>query len=273
MRKLLLLALTAGALAACSREASAPAQTDDIAALVGSDLAVLGSFGAEAWAAGAGPDALGGVGTAGWVLRALPPELKLTDAQVAQIRTLVEAFQKATQADREALGAIRKKAEEARRAGATREQVAQILATGRPIIERIAAAEARLHHAVLAVLTDRQRAWLASHSPRRCDAPAIKLTDEQKSQISTLVAAFESANRADLDAVKAAMDAAAAAHKAGQSREEIRAILEAVKPARERLELARRALNQQIVALLTPEQKASGCYLKGATTAPPARHG
>ena len=267
MRKLLLLALTAGALAACSREASAPAQTDDIAALVGSDLAVLGSFGAEAWAAGAGPDAIGGVGTAGWVLRALPPDLKLTDAQVAQIRSLVEAFQQATRADREALAAVRRRADEARRAGATRAEVEQILAAGRPIAERIGTAEARLHQAVLAVLTERQRAWLASHSPRRCDAATIKLTDEQKSQISSLVSAFESANRADLDAVKAAMDAAAAAHRAGKSRDEIRAILDAARPARERLELARRALNQQIVALLTPEQKASGCFLGG----PPPR--
>ena len=267
MRRILRLTLAAaGALtfAACSRDAAAPASTDDVSALLGSDLAVLGSFGAGTWAAGgdaaaaAGPAA--GPGHVGMLLRALPPELRLTDAQLAQIRSLVDAFNQANHGDREALGAIRHQAEEARRAGKTRAEIEQILAAARPIVERIAAAEATLARQIQGVLTDAQRAWLAAHTPARCDAPGVALTDEQKAQISSLVQAFETTNRADLDAVKATLDAAQAARRSGKTRAEVEHILASARPALRRLEAARLALQHQIQDVLTAEQKASRCY-------------
>lgn len=85
---------------------------------------------------------------------------------------------------------------------------------------------------------------------------SLKLTDAQKAQIAALVAAFTTANAADLAAMKAAHTAARTARQAGKSREEIKAILDAAKPAADRVRAASEALRAAISNILTPAQRA-----------------
>jgi Spy/CpxP family protein refolding chaperone len=89
------------------------------------------------------------------------------------------------------------------------------------------------------------------------------LTDAQKAQIKSLETAFQTANKADLDAVKAVIDEAQAAIKAGKSRDEVAAILQKAIAPMTRLAAARKTLRDQILNVLTPEQKASGCFPLG----------
>jgi Spy/CpxP family protein refolding chaperone len=197
-------------------------------------------------------------------LHRLPPELRLTDAQNVAIKTAVDAFQQATAAEREALARILEAANQARRAGKSRAEVAAILATGDPIRERILAAERALQAKIESILTTEQKAWLDTHLPRVCDPrTAPKLSDAQITEIRALLAAYEQNNRADLEAVKAALEKARAAQHNGATREQIKAILASVQPAMERLAAAQAALLKAIDALLTPEQRASGCYRGG----------
>jgi Spy/CpxP family protein refolding chaperone len=149
-------------------------------------------------------------------------------------------------------------AREAVQAGKSREEVRAILEQGIPIRQRLHAAETQLRSDILAVLTAEQRAWLEAHQPRPCTA--APLTDAQKAEISALVAAFEQANRADIEAIRAAFEQARTAHQNGASREEIHAILETVRPAMQRVRAAEVALAAAIAAVLTPEQRASGCH-------------
>jgi len=85
---------------------------------------------------------------------------------------------------------------------------------------------------------------------------SLKLTPAQQAQIQALRDAFEAANKADLDALKAIHDAAVTAIKAGKTRDEVRAILETAKPILERLAANLAALRAAIGAVLTPEQQA-----------------
>ena len=84
----------------------------------------------------------------------------------------------------------------------------------------------------------------------------LKLSDAQKAQIEALVTAFQAANKTDLDAMKAAMDAARAAKKAGKTHAEVKAILETAKAAAERVHAKGEALRVAIGNVLTAAQKA-----------------
>jgi len=250
MRSRVLLLLSALTVAACSSEPSAPGP-----ALDPNDIAI-GAFGTAFTTAGAYEADL-------YELRlgnAFPDSIKLTDDQKARIKALTERYLEATKADREALTAILRRAAEAIKAGKSRAEVSAILALGIPIRERLAAAQAALKAAIDAVLTPEQRAWLASHRPARCDpSKFIPLTDAQKAQIRALEAAFVETNKADLEAVKTAFEQA----RAAGSREAALQILNAVRPAIDRLEAARRQLRSAIESVLTPEQRASGCIPLG----------
>lgn len=91
--------------------------------------------------------------------RGFPPGLELTDAQIAEMRALREAF-RAEHADAlDALRAIFQEARDARQAGATREEVRAILEEGRPIIEALRPHVQELHGA--------QREWLETQRRRR----------------------------------------------------------------------------------------------------------
>ncbi len=253
MRRLAWFAAAAFALTACSSDTTSPDNAD---------LTLL-----EAGAFGTALTTTGGYDAQGYqdrLVNGLPDELELSDAQKTQIRSLVEAFQQATRADREALGAILHEAREAIEAKKPRSEVQAILAGGAPIIARLAAAEAKLKADIDAVLTPEQRAWIAAHSPRGCRPDRFPpLTDAQKAQIHALEVAFQTQNKADLDAVKAILEEAAAAIRAGKSRDEVTAILEKARAPMLRLETARKDLREKILNVLTPEQKASGCLPLG----------
>ncbi len=98
--------------------------------------------------------------------RQLPVELQLTAEQRAAIEALRADFRADHQAELDALKALFDQARAAREAGATREEVHAILIAGRPIFEALRADVRALHLAILALLTDAQRAWLESHRPR-----------------------------------------------------------------------------------------------------------
>ncbi|MBM4194822.1 MAG: hypothetical protein FJ202_10650 [Gemmatimonadetes bacterium] len=85
---------------------------------------------------------------------------------------------------------------------------------------------------------------------------SIKLSDAQKAQIQALVTAFQTANKADLDAMKAARDEAQAARKAGKPRDEVKAILEKAKANAERVRAAGASLRTAIGNVLTAAQRA-----------------
>jgi len=254
MRRIAFISLAAATLVACSSDTTSPTASDQV------DEFATGAFGTAFTAAGGYDADL----YQARLFNALPDSIKLTDEQRARIAALIEAFKQATAADRDALNAILRQAMEAVRANKTRAEVIAILDRGLAIRGRLAAAEANLKTQIDAVLTAEQRAWLASHSPQRCDpSKFVPLTDAQKTQMRALEAAFQEANKADLEAVKAAFEQARAAIAAGKSREEAKAFIDAVKPALERLDAARRALRAQLEAILTPEQRASRCLPLG----------
>ena len=255
MRRIALISLAAVSLAACSTETTAPAASDEqvnefAASAFGNALTSAGGYDADLYQAR--------------LFNALPDEIKLTDEQRAKIKTLVEAFQVATRADRDALNRILRQAMEAVRAGKSRAEVIAILDKGLVIANRLRAAEVTLKTQIEGILTAEQRAWLAAHTPQRCDpSKFVPLTDAQKAQMRALEAAFQEANKADLAAVKAAFEQVRAGLAAGKTREELKSILDSVLPAIQRLEAARKALHQQLEAVLTPEQKASRCLPLG----------
>jgi Spy/CpxP family protein refolding chaperone len=187
----------------------------------------------------------------------LPDRLKLTDEQQARVNALMATFREATKADREALGALSRQAREAARGGASPEEVKAILAQGEAIRRRLHEAEVELRAAIFALLTDEQKALLESRR-ERCDGPA--LSEAQRTEIAALGAAFQEANQADLAAIRSVLEQARAAHKAGASREEVRALIEAARPAMARVRAAERELAVAIQAVLTPEQRAAGCF-------------
>lgn len=247
MRRIAFITFAAAALVACSTETTAP--TSDLsvdAGAFGTALTIVGGYEPDLY-----QDRL---------TNGLPDSLKLTADQQAQIKALITAFNVATKADRDAIEALLKQARELGRGRTTGADAAgKILLNGSDIMKRLAAAQAKLKADIDAVLTPEQRAWVASHEPKNCKAERFPaLSDAQKAQIKALEQAFQTTNRADLDAVKAAFDSAKG--KTGAERE---AILAAVKPAQTRLEAARKALQEAIKAVLTAEQKSSGCVPLG----------
>lgn len=243
MKKTTLVLLAALALGACNKDTTAPATDNDAALDLAAELAFSASFAADP-----GSNPLPGVNR-------LPDNLKLTADQQAKIKALTEAFLQATKADHDALAAIQRQAKEAEKAGKSREEIIAILKQGDAIRQRLQAAEAKLRADLLAVLTAEQRAWLEQNKP----APCPTLTSDQRNQIAALIAAYEQANKADLDAVKAALEKAQQAMRAGQTKEQVKAILDAVKPNIDRLNAAAAKLRSDIEAVLTPEQKAARC--------------
>jgi Spy/CpxP family protein refolding chaperone len=247
MRKLLLTLVAAVALAACNDDSVGPA--DDGSLLLLDDAAVL-AFGAMDMAQ-PGSHYIAR-------LHRLPDHLKLTTAQQSQIRALLQTFAEATTADREALMAIMQRARAAFQAGQSQDEVRAILAEGDAIRRRLHEAEQNLHSQIEAVLTAEQKAWLAANGPERCREFA--LTETQQTEITALIAAFNVTNQADIATVRQAFEAARAAHQNGASREAILAILQGASGAMQRLMVAQFQLQAAIQAVLTPQQRDSGCY-------------
>ncbi|HEX9109759.1 MAG TPA: Spy/CpxP family protein refolding chaperone [Longimicrobiales bacterium] len=241
----LLVALT-GVVAACGHELTAPGSPQP----AGTAAAALNGGGGQFGAPGFG------------FLGRLPANLALTDAQKTQIKGYVTAFQAANKSDLDALRALFQQARQARQNGSTPDQVKAILEQGAPIRQRLQTARQQLRQQIEGVLTADQKAWLAANTPKRCDpATAPRLSDAQKAQIKSLRDAFAQANKSDLDAVKAAFQQARQARKNGATADSVKAILATVKPQLQRLATARQTLQSNIQAVLTPEQKASGCFV------------
>ncbi len=241
MRKMLWMLMAVITFAACSEDTTAP--NDD--ALLLEDAASL-AFGAMDMAE-PGSHFIAR-------LNSLPDSLALSAAQREQIRTLITDYKTAIATDLRALAVIHQEARAAHQAGKTPAEIRAILARGDAIRARLHAAEAELHADLRAVLTPAQIAWLSSHHPNPCrDA---RLTEAQKTQITALIAAFETANQADLDAIKAVFEEARAAHQAGATRAQIAAILQKARAPMERVRAAQRQLDADIRALLTPIQLA-----------------
>ena len=89
-----------------------------------------------------------------------PDAVRLTDEQVKQIRALQDRFYASVKADLELIRSIAEEARKARAGGKSREEVAAILARAMEPQRRVAAAERKLHDAILGLLTsEQQRAW------------------------------------------------------------------------------------------------------------------
>jgi hypothetical protein len=247
MRRIGLISGIALAIAACSNDSTIPATTD---------IAIgPGAFGTALIAAGGYDADL----YQNRLLNALPDSLQLSADQQAQIKALVTAFDSATKADRDSITIILAKARDAAQSRMGADSVGKILARGLDITARLVAAESKLKSDIDAVLSSDQRAWLAAHTPGTCrPAQFVPLSDGQKAQITALEKAFEINNKADLQAVRAAFDSAQ-----GKSKAERDAILASVAPAIARLDAARKTLTASITAVLTSEQRASGCLPLG----------
>ncbi|MEO5904446.1 MAG: Spy/CpxP family protein refolding chaperone, partial [Gemmatimonadaceae bacterium] len=222
MRRIAFLTLAAVSFAACSTETTAP-NTSDLnidAGAFGTALTVAGGYEAEVYQTR--------------LVNGLPDSLRLTDAQQAKVKALIVAFNAATKADREALYAILREAHDAAKGKdrSAEDAVRKILATGVEIRVRLAAAEAKLKTDIDAILTADQRAWLASHQPKKCRPDKFNpLSDAQKVQIKALEKAFQDNNKADLQAVKTAYESAE-----GKTKAERDAIRATVAPAIARLD-------------------------------------
>jgi Spy/CpxP family protein refolding chaperone len=148
-------------LGACADSPSAPtgAQADDYA------LQMFGEAGA-ALEGTMGPQHPDRPFDGRSIMARLPEELALTDEQVAEIQALREAFRLEHQEEVAALRATFEAARAARAAGASREEVREILLEGREIAMALRFPVWQLHEAVRAVLTEEQRFWLDTHRPR-----------------------------------------------------------------------------------------------------------
>ena len=193
----------------------------------------------------------------------LPDELQLTAEQKAAIAALHDAFQAGHADEVAALRAIEEQIKQLRRSGGSREEVHALLEQARPIIQGLAVDFAKLQEDIWAIYTDAQRAWIEAHKPKVCDRfGAPRLTDEQIAKIRSLKQAFQESIQDELAAIKEAHQKAREAKAAGASAEEIRAILATVKDEMEAIRQAEQRLEQAILDVLTPEQRARWCIVR-----------
>jgi Spy/CpxP family protein refolding chaperone len=253
MRKTLLAVAAFGllGLGACSTEPVAPSDQlfldDEVSELV-PDYAISSAA------------VIDGAGIGG---ARLPEELQLTTEQKAAIAALHEKFMQDHADEVAALRAIEQQIRQLRRNDGTREQVHALIEQARPILEGLAADFAALQEAIWAIYTPEQRAWIEAHKPRVCDRSGPpQLTDEQIAKIRSLKQAFQVAMADEIAAIQEAFKQAREAKQAGASAEEIRAILASVKDEMEALRTAEQRLEQAILDVLTPEQRARWCLVR-----------
>ena len=83
----------------------------------------------------------------------------------------------------------------------------------------------------------------------------MKLTESQVKEIRALQERFYAAVKDDLELIRSIVKQAQDARTAGKSREEVAAILARAAEPQRRVADAERALQEAILALLTPEQR------------------
>jgi len=122
-----------------------------------------------------------------------------------------------------------------------RAKVDALVAGFRSANDQTPEARAQLRTSIEAVLTDAQRTWIAEHAPKPCvPSTATALSDEQRAQLAAAMETFRQADKSTPEAMRT----------------------------------ARAALEKQRDAILTAEQKASGCFAgpgrgRGAGLRPP----
>ncbi|HEX6314486.1 MAG TPA: Spy/CpxP family protein refolding chaperone [Gemmatimonadaceae bacterium] len=200
----------------------------------------------------------GGIGGA-----RLPEHLQLTAEQKAAIIALHDAFKAEHEDEIAALRELERQIRQLRRSGGSREEVQALLAEAHEILSGLADDFAALQDAIWAIYTPEQKAWIEEHKPRVCDRRGPpQLTEEQIAQIRALKQAFAEAVKDELAAIKAAHQEAREAKAAGASAEEIRAILASVKDELEAVRRAEHRLEQAILDVLTPAQRARWCIVR-----------
>jgi Spy/CpxP family protein refolding chaperone len=252
MRKIVLVTLAALSLAACSSDTTSPDLTDPAldAGTFGTAMTLAGGYEADLYQER--------------LINALPDDLELSDNQKTQLSDLVRAFEESTKADRDALRDILHEARKAVEGRKGHEEVQAILRKGDAIRDRLNAAGRKLVADIDALLTAEQRAWISAHKPASCRAENFPpLTDAQKSQIRDLERNFRDTHKADLDAMKKILAEAKDALRSGDSRDDVAAILARALPIANRLATARKDLRDDILAVLTPQQRASRCFPLG----------
>ena len=256
LRKTLCATALALAVTACadhSTVAPAASATDASFAVAQASASLFGSDAVSADAPFAGLDRM-------WGLWQLPDSLALSAEQQATITSLVAAFRDQAAPLVAQLDSIRAKAVAARRTGASTANVRVMLAAGADVHVQLQAALDTLKQAITNALTPAQAAWVLAHEPGACDPQAAPpLTDAQRTQLQALVTAFQQANAADIATVRAAHLAADSAYHAGASASEIQAIVDAARPALDRLRAAQLTLQQQITAVLGTDQRPATC--------------
>jgi len=274
MRTTTLVLLATVATAACTHDMTAPQvspQPDALAATTGPGF---GRF---------------GFGPGSFVLmqlRRAPANLQLSDAQRTQIRTMGTAFRQEHDADFKALHSIGQQARAARAAGQSTDQIRQSFSQSQPIHQRLFTAQQALDTKIQqTVLTSDQRNWLTANAASCSARP--NLSQSQRAQIQALHAQFRQANKADLDAVKAAMGNAprfsrapggagangAMGFKADpQARAARMQAMQSVKPQLDRLSAARKQLRAQIQQV-APSAQNSACFGRMGMGRPNFRRG
>jgi len=185
----------------------------------------------------------------------LPDSLKLTVEQKAAIASLHDGFMTANAAAIAALQSIEQQAKAAIKAGKSRAEVRAILEEAAPILARLDASFRKLQADIWAVYTPAQRAWIESHRARNCGRGTLQLTDDQVKQIRELEQRFYATVKSDLDLIRSVAQEARQARAAGESRDEITAILARAADAQRRVADAERTLQDAVLRVLTPEQR------------------
>jgi hypothetical protein len=102
---------------------------------------------------------------------------------------------------------------------------------------------------------------------------ADSLTDDQKAQVKSLAEAFNQAHAPQLDSLRAIMQAANAARQAGQTPDQVRAIMDQGRAINDELAPARKDFHDNVVKLLTQAQIDAGCIPPAPGGPPGGRRG
>ena len=162
MRGVLVL-LAAAAMAGCANDMTAPTVQPQPA----NSLSTMNDS--------QGPWRFGRHGAMGmFMARRLPANLQLTDAQRAQIKTLMASFRSANQADLTAMRTSMRAAMQQARAARTSgqrlsiDQRRALFQQSAPARQRLMTARHQLAVQIQSVLTADQQSWLAAHRPSPC---------------------------------------------------------------------------------------------------------
>jgi Spy/CpxP family protein refolding chaperone len=189
-----------------------------------------------------------------------PDSIALTLEQKAAILTMHQAFMILNRDKFVELQQIELEARTARDAGQPDEVVAAIIARAKPLRDQVAAAFDQLHDQIWATYTPEQRAWLTANRLRICgpEGPP-RLTEAQLKDIRAIVAKFQTDIQPHIDRIKLLAIDAWAAKQNGRPDSVVVAILLRAREPLEALIARERKLNNDVLGVLTPEQRERLC--------------